>query len=215
MISESPPYQKVVQRLKSDPSALFLDLGCCVGQELRQLAFDGVPTKQLLGADIEPSFFDLGHELFNDRDSFQGQLFRADVLDEEDEELKRWNSKIDFIFVGAFLHLFPLEIQLQVLVRMMKLLKDKKGAMILGRQVGNRTPTAAVRKSRPDPFFQHNVESLRDMWDEAGMLTGTKWSVDGKLLDWVTWQKGKNLGLCGAEFNGETVDLRFWAERIE
>lgn len=214
-MSESPPYPKVVKALKSDPSTLFLDLACCMGQELRQLAFDGVSTSQLIGADIEPSFFDLGFELFNDRTSFQGKFIRADVLDEEDCELKALDGRISFIFVGAFLHLFPREVQLRAVVRMMRLLRDQKGVMILGRQVGNFVPTATFRKSRPEPYFQHNVESLREMWFEAADLTGTKWSVDGRLLDWESWQKGKKLGICGAEFNGETVDLRFWAERIE
>lgn len=200
--------------MKTDPSARFLDLACCLGQEMRQLAFDGIPSSQLIGTDLKPHFFDLGYDLFRDRDSFQGRFFKSNVLDEDDTELRQLEGTIDFIWVGAFLHLFTYDVQLKVLVRMMKLLKPTAGVKILGRQVGSREPGTRQRKSSAEMFFQHDVDSLKKQFNEAAELTGTRWEVDGELLDWEEWQHGQNLGMCGKEFNADTVDLRFWAERL-
>lgn len=66
---------------------------------------------------------------------------------------------------------------------MVKLLRDKKDSMVLGRQVGNVTAREIPdRKNRDQPMFQHNDESFKKMWEEVGVLTGTKWRVDAELL---------------------------------
>lgn len=202
--------------MKADPDARFLDIACCLGQEARQLAYDGVPTRQLLGTDIVPDFFDVGYDLFNDRERFEGRFFRADMLDEGDAELSQLKGCIDVVFIGAFLHLFPYETQLQILVRTIRLLKSKPGVKVLGRQNGSRDPGTRSRKSAKDQlFFQHDVESFEKQFEEAGRLTETRWEIGGEMLDWVEWRHGRDMGICGKEYNADTIDLRFWAERID
>ncbi|CAI7596735.1 unnamed protein product [Penicillium manginii] len=43
-----PLYESILARLKYDHSAIYLDRGCCLGQDLRQLVLDGVPSSQLI-----------------------------------------------------------------------------------------------------------------------------------------------------------------------
>lgn len=201
--------------MKADPEARFLDVACCLGQEARQLAYDGVPSRQLLGTDIVSDFFDIGFEMYKDRGQFEGRFFRADMLDEHDPELEALVGTVDAVFVGAFLHLFPYQVQLKVLLHIVRLLKPNPGVRILGRQNGSREPGERARKSAADElFFQHDVESFKRQLDEVAERTGTRWNVGGEMFDWVEWRHGRDLGVCGKEYNADTIDLRFWAERV-
>lgn len=72
-----PTYPNIVSRLKSGQT--YLDVGCCLGQDLRKLMSDGAPSSQAMyGIDIEPAFFDLGYELFRDKEKMQATFLSAD-----------------------------------------------------------------------------------------------------------------------------------------
>ena len=164
-----PPYSRIVETLRRDSSSLFLDLGCCIAQELRFLASEGVPSTQLLGADLDPSFFDLGYNLFCDRETFKADLMRANILDDlEKSDIGKYEGKISFIFVGAFLHLFSWENQIVALSHIIHLLRPESGVMVLGRQVGNINPGHYTRKSVPDRNFHHDVGTFKELWMQVG-----------------------------------------------
>ena len=76
-----PYYPQILQRFKEDPNLKLLDLGCCFAQELRQLVLDGVPSKRLYGIDVEPKFFELGYDLFLDRNTLRSDFLAENVLD--------------------------------------------------------------------------------------------------------------------------------------
>ncbi|KAI1174680.1 hypothetical protein F4777DRAFT_373174 [Nemania sp. FL0916] len=57
-----------------------LDVGCCVGQVLRKLAFDGVDSARLYGTDLDPQLVELGYELFRDHSTFRGGFIVGDIL---------------------------------------------------------------------------------------------------------------------------------------
>ena len=67
-LSESPSYPDILARLKNDPEAKFLDLGCCFGQDIRKLVYDGAPAPSLYGAELRREFVELGFDCFRDRD---------------------------------------------------------------------------------------------------------------------------------------------------
>lgn len=82
--TEDPRYQQALARLKEPRSkATFLDLGCCVGQVLRQLTFDGADSSRLFGADLEPRFMEMGYELFRDRDTLKSLFITGDILQDD------------------------------------------------------------------------------------------------------------------------------------
>lgn len=120
----------------------FLDLGCCLGQELRVLLIAGVPVENLTGLELKRDFVDLGFELFRDRERLEGRFVVGDFFDEELE------GKFDMIHAGYFFSLFSREEQVQILGRAVGLLKRKKGRVLFGQQVGgvergvNRHPRA-------------------------------------------------------------------------
>ncbi|KAF4611358.1 hypothetical protein G7Y89_g15655 [Cudoniella acicularis] len=177
-ISLSPDYPAVLQRLKSGKEN-FLDLGCCVGQELRKVAHDGAVQENLYGSDLRAEFFEMGYRIFLDRDTLKSKFIEADITD-ANSALSGLDGKIDIIYAGSFLHLFNYEGQIEVCKRLVKLLREKKDSLILGRQVGNTDAGEYVQMTNESGImYRHNAESFKKMWDEVGEETGNQ--VEGGL----------------------------------
>lgn len=168
-----PQYPQILQRIKSGDH--LLDLGCCFGQEIRKLIFDGAPQENLHGTDLRQEFFDLGYDLFRDRDTCKTEFFASNVF-QPDEQRDKLNGTISVIYAGAFFHLFDRPEQIAVAKRVVQLLKPEPGTMVLGRQVGNVEPARYEHRTNSGHhMFRHNAESWQQMWDEVGEETGSKW----------------------------------------
>lgn len=124
-------------------------MGCCFGQEIRRLAADGAPSENLYGSDLRPEFFELGYEFFRDRDTLKSKFIAADIFD-PNSALKELDGKIDILYAGSFLHLFGYEQQLEVSIRIAKLLKEKPGSLLVGRQVGNVEAGEKPHRTNPE-----------------------------------------------------------------
>ncbi|KAJ9193116.1 hypothetical protein DTO021D3_3854 [Paecilomyces variotii] len=195
--NQVPAYSKILEILKPNPNApedqaLFLDLACCFGQDIRKLVRDGVPASAVYGTDIKREFLELGFELFKDKDKFpdpERQFFVADIFDADlPENASIWNemmSKFTIVQIANFLHLFNYERQLQICCVITRLMATKPGAMVIGRQVGSTNPREVSRafsapelKRNSGTRYWHSPETFRQMWVEVGEKTGTKWDVD-------------------------------------
>lgn len=90
-----------------------MDIGCCFGQDLRQLVFDGVPSEHLIGLDIAKPLIELGYHLFLDRQTSKSQFKVADVFQGHIQtgwaDLQK--RGIDVLHYSAFFHLLPLDKQ--------------------------------------------------------------------------------------------------------
>ncbi|KAI1473634.1 hypothetical protein F4774DRAFT_415635 [Daldinia eschscholtzii] len=180
-----PSYKIALNRLLAPKSdATFLDVGCCVGQVLRQLAFDGVDSSRLYGTDLEPRFLDAGYDLFKDQNKLKATFVAGDMLShsgqngEDDGKLKVLYGKMNIIHATSFFHLFTWEDQVRAASKMVKFLNaDDPDVMIFGRQVGTTTPgdREGARKSKR---FLHNATSWQELWDEVGKETGTAWRTE-------------------------------------
>jgi len=181
VLVRSPNYPLILERLKSG-NENFLDLGCCFGQELRKLIADGAHSENLYGSDLRPEFFDLGYKLFRDKESLNSTFIAADIFDES-SALSSLDGNIDIIYAGSFLHLFGYEEQIKVCKRIVKLLRDKEGSLLLGRQVGDVVAGETVHNTNKSlNMFRHNSESFKKMWEEVGEATGTKWRVESEMM---------------------------------
>lgn len=72
-ISTLPQYEQVLSRTKQGEK--LLDLGCCMGQDIRKLVFDGAPAENVSATELEPEFIDLGFELFRDKERLERTTF--------------------------------------------------------------------------------------------------------------------------------------------
>jgi SAM-dependent methyltransferase len=107
-------YAEVLASLRSSKDATLLDLGCCIGQDLRKLAFDGVPGDQLVGYDIEPGFFQVGYEAFQDKRHFQAGFVAGDFLASKGETSEEHRQdQYRFVHAAYFFHLWSWKKQVE------------------------------------------------------------------------------------------------------
>lgn len=180
-----PAYQRILGRLKDGAS--IIDCGCCFSTDLRQLALDGAPTDNMYGFDVHKGLIDVGYDLFQDRDTFKGDLFRHDFLDKEDHALDHCRQKMDIILAAKFVHIWDHEHQIDRTIDLIKLLKPEPGVMFMGTQNGF-PGTLDVPLTKPPPGFQstfrlQDEESMRGLWKVVEERTGTKWELEVKLID--------------------------------
>ncbi|KAK8135079.1 hypothetical protein PG984_007091 [Apiospora sp. TS-2023a] len=178
---EDPRYQTALARLRAPGSTeTFLDVGCCLGPVVRQLASEGVPGDRLYGTDLQVGLLDLGYELFEDRGWSRVTYVEGDMLNENDGRLDVLRGKIDIIYASAFFHLFEREGQLKAAKRMLGFLRpDNLDAMIFGQNQGPKID--GWEKYVLDPGAWANL------WEEVGQATGTKWRTEMEVESTHAW----------------------------
>jgi SAM-dependent methyltransferase len=179
-ISNHPLYPQILSSLKNRTHT-FLDAGCCFGQELRKLAFDGASVETLYGIDLESDFIDLGFDLFQDRQKMAKATFIAGDLLDPSQQWPELLGKIDFIFANSLLHLFSRADQVKVACKLASFSKARPGSLIIGRQMGSAVPGEFRALSEGATYFRHSPQSLNDFWQEVGQLTGTSWKTQAHL----------------------------------
>lgn len=162
----------MLSRLRSSSSnTQFLDLGTCLGQDLRKLLFDGAPLQSLYGLDIFPEYERMGHELFRDADTFQNRFIAADILGETvDSKLAKTDGTWDVISINMFLHIFDWDTQVRTCRRILKLLSKKPGSMVIGVQTGSIEAGEHVLKppyveeGERKTVYRQSMETFTEMW---------------------------------------------------
>jgi hypothetical protein len=198
---------------QSTNDLLDLDLGCCVGQDIRKLVFDGAPSENTYGSDLEKNFMDIGYELFLDKPTLKTTFIAADIFN-EDSDLERIAGDIDIIHAASFLHLFDEEGQHKACERIVKLLKSEPGSLFIGRQIGNRESGVHVGSmDSSKKRYRHNAASFEKMWKMVGEKTGTKWKANAYLEDQDLHAIAEKLGLESATIPPGSKWLSFAVRR--
>lgn len=136
---------------------------------MRALAAAGAPSENLYATDLRGTFWELGYELFKDRERLQSRFIEADALADDAGGLGELDGKIDIIMAGSFLHLFNYAGQFKACERIVRLLRPVKGSMLLGRQVGCVVAgETAPWMSHRENIYRHNEESFKSMWEQGG-----------------------------------------------
>ncbi|KAJ6168339.1 hypothetical protein N7497_001182 [Penicillium chrysogenum] len=198
-IPQSPLYPEVLDRLRSGQK--LLDVGCAVGQELRQLVFDGVPSENLYASDLRQDFYDIGYDLFNDHDHLKAQFIVADIFDDNSDLVKNLTNKIDIVNAASFFHLFDWDLQLLVAKRLVGLLQDKPGSLLIGRQID---------KEAAGKHYRHDPATWKKFWEQVGAETGTKWEVETRMEKWA----GADKMMKDYHEGMDTFKLRFSVRRL-
>ncbi|TGJ78420.1 hypothetical protein E0Z10_g10344 [Xylaria hypoxylon] len=211
------------------PEPLFLDCGCCLGQELRKLAVDGAPPHRLWASDIEPRFIELGFELFRDWDKLPRDHFLCpgnvlvDTKDPSEDQLTILNDKVTILNISAVFHLFDLDDHKRVANRCLRLLRKDTNApvLILGAHAGS--PKPERRQYRPGTegercIFSHNEESWEALWREVCEQPQWKDKVAALEVKAKMFGRVRNedpdadevITLCDPGVTSETSEARPW-----
>ncbi|CAK3916140.1 Hypothetical predicted protein [Lecanosticta acicola] len=186
-----PQYEPILNRVRAGAS--ILDCACMVAPDLRKLAYDGAPTGEMYGFDVESEFFDIGFDLYKDRATWRGKFFPADALRPfQETELGTLVGKLDIVWCAKFIHIFDREGQIEMMVKLVSLLKPEKGSLFVGSQNGfpggMTVPVADDQKfvGMSGEIFLGDTGDMEEMWAEVARRTGTQWELEATFLDMRT-----------------------------
>jgi len=186
-IAKSPAYGTIVQTLKD--GGTYLDIGCFIGADMRQLAFDGAPSDRMAGVDIV-SHWDIGVEMYRDQEMFKAMFVEADILNCDGvAELDALKRGVDVINVSAVLHQWDWKAQVEAAGKITAF--SKVGTLVVGYQIGNISGNEEESSATGHRQQRHNPESFAKMWDVVGEQTATKWESKAWLRSWehVGWDE--------------------------
>lgn len=201
-ISRHPSYQQFLKIVKERLEAIYTDIGCCFGNDIRKTVSDGYPIQQTIATDLCPEFWDLGHKLFKSTpESFParfipGDIFELKILAKQPlvsgPELSKLQSfaelsgRVSAIHASSLFHLFDEQQQFELAKIMAALLSSAPGSMIFGSHGGN--PTKGVRNetvgNRTMSMFCHSPESWKALWN-GGVFPEGVVNVDAFLKETV------------------------------
>ena len=167
---EHPQYSRALDRLLKDRSQTLIDLGTCLGQDIRKLIYDGVSPSQLCGVDKYSQFFDVGNALFGDKDNTEAIFKTGDLLADEDPLWSDTTHQWDIVISCQLLHAFDLRTQERVVRRMLSLAKGT-GSWLFGVLAGDldahEVPVLPplVPEGCKVTRYIHNVETLRNLFE--------------------------------------------------
>ncbi|CAF3318992.1 unnamed protein product [Rotaria socialis] len=175
-IQRSSIYKEILEKSKQE-NAKIIDFGCCLGQDVRQLIYDGVSLDQIRGYDLDPFFIEQGYELFRD-DILMNEKKVFGVGDIFDDKFLETIEPADYVHVGSFIHLFDAETQRNVCQRLTRIAKYA----ITGRQVGASVPAEHQKLSGSigSKMMRHSPESFASMWND---VTSGEWQVESATLE--------------------------------
>ncbi|KAI0322178.1 hypothetical protein OF83DRAFT_20012 [Amylostereum chailletii] len=205
-ISRLFPYDDLLKLGAEREGAIFLEIGCCFGNDLRKAIADGYPKENVVATDLHQAFWDLGHELFKTTsETFPVPFIAGDAFDTTHLEITQPFTKtlppttprpalttltslnplrghVSAIYTSSFFHLFDEEGQFHLARAMAGLLSPEPGSMIFGQHSG--LPEKGFRPSSMTgkPVFCHGIDSWRELWDGEIFQKGSV-RVESRLED--------------------------------
>jgi SAM-dependent methyltransferase len=185
-----------------------MDVGTFVGHDLRRLAYDGAPSDKLYGVDIV-SHWDVGYDLFRDREHFQGHFIEADILSDASPELVALKCQADIIVVSQLLHQWTWDNQVKAAQALVAF--TKPGSLIVGNQIGNSEAQEVIFKAPAVAVWRQNAESFAKMFDMVSRVTGTHWETQAWMRSFpdMGWDVSDGAwmepGVCLIEFVARRV----------
>jgi SAM-dependent methyltransferase len=179
-IQNHPKYREVLARLNRGHT--LLDLGCGFGQDIRKLIVDGVNPGTIVGVDIEEGLIACGYEYFQDGDTLSTPFLVGDVLDPDSEVAIAAEGTFNLIWASSFYQFWGWEEQLRASIQTARLLKQRRGSMVFGFQLGSSPATEVQRtlsngRTRHTTEFRHDGDSFRRLWEQVKEALGIDFDV--------------------------------------
>ncbi|KAI0735567.1 hypothetical protein C8Q76DRAFT_286944 [Earliella scabrosa] len=198
-LARLPGYQQLLSLGKERKGAIFLDIGCCFGNDIRKAVADGFPMEGAIGSDLHGDFWALGHKLFRSTPAtFPVPFVAGDAFDPAHlaivppfyappetpvpqlntlTSLNPMRGHVSAIHASSFFHLFDEEKQLQLAQALAGLLSPSPGSMIIGSHGGWSEKGYRADPTRPNALvyrlFCHCPESWVELWDGQVFKKGT------------------------------------------
>jgi len=189
-------YKRALEAGRNSDS-IFLDIGCCMGTDVRKLVQDGYPAHHVFGCDIRPEFIRAGYDLYQDENDCRIRFFSSDVFDvpvnaasvkvdvplPSVSNLSDLTNRVTHIYAGALFHLFDEATQYAIAVRMATLIRRGTGAIIFGRHQGL-DPAGMIDDVMDRVRYGHSPESWKRMWHRVFVeMEGAKFAEERLRVD--------------------------------
>ncbi|TFY60412.1 hypothetical protein EVG20_g7423 [Dentipellis fragilis] len=205
-VTELEGYNKLLKLARERRGAIFVDIGCCFGNVARKAVLDGFPVENIVASDLNPEFWEFGHELFKTTlETFPvpfiaGDIFNPNHLDlaplltqsptEPRPDLSSLTSlnplrgHVSAIHAADFFHLFTEEKQVELARKFAGLLSPEPGSIIFGNQLAL-TEKGWLEENASGSgwkLFCHCPDSWKELWDGIVFPKGTV-KVEASLFD--------------------------------
>ncbi|KAG8630059.1 hypothetical protein KVT40_001678 [Elsinoe batatas] len=159
-----------------------VDVGCCMGTDMRKLIQDGFPAQNVTGIDCQPKFFDIGLELYNHtQKDLKVHLIGADVLASDFfDRHQGLKGTFDIVHSANVIHLFDRKQQIRFLSALAFLVKP--GGLVWGRQVGEDENSPTWGKKIAGKGERFTPAEFRTMWIEATGWSLASWDYCSRLV---------------------------------
>ncbi|KAH9843541.1 uncharacterized protein C8Q71DRAFT_728886 [Rhodofomes roseus] len=208
-ISRQPVYDQFIKLGKERPGAIFLEMACCFGADVRKAVADGYPVENCVATDLQPEFWELGHKLFKDSlTEFPVPFLAGDAFDQsfltpspiqavvssspttpptlsDLKSLTPLAGHVSAIHATNFFHLFDEGKQLTLARALAGLLDPRPGSVIFGWHMGRPEKGDLTWPAPPGSgkdgwsLFCHCAESWREMWEHE-VFKGIPVKVDAR-----------------------------------
>ncbi|KAI0336234.1 hypothetical protein GY45DRAFT_591939 [Cubamyces sp. BRFM 1775] len=211
-------YDQLLKLGKERKDAIFLDMGCCFGNDIRYAAKGGFPMSQIVATDLHAEYWGLGHKLFRStQESFPVKFIPGDVFapshvavappiyappPESVPDLSGLTSlnplrgHISAIHASAFFHLFDEAKQEHVARALAGLLSAEPGSIIFGTHgsapdKGAKSFSFGMNDEHSHTMFCHSPKSWKELWDGQVFKKGSV-SVETRLIEVAGLNQGQN-----------------------
>ncbi|KAG2140080.1 hypothetical protein DEU56DRAFT_292200 [Suillus clintonianus] len=186
-LSKLHVYDHILKR--GAEGAILLDIGSCLGADVRKAVEDGFPAHNIIASDIKEAFSELGRKLFK-ASSEPGCFIPGDVFDpaflsisrpassvpegampdiQTLQSLNDLRGRVGVIHASKLFHLFDEEKQLQLARALGGLLSCEPGSIICGTHAIALTSEKGIVRHTvlgvDITYFCHSPESWDCLWD--------------------------------------------------
>lgn len=163
---------------------------------------DGAPSENIMGSELHGEFVELGYDLFRDHDKLKSKFVVGDFFKLTGRGFH--GERFDIIYQSAFLHLFNLQDQTDLIIKVVTELLKGPGSMFVGRQIGAINATEYQSKAlRTVACYWHNEETWQRMVNTVASKIGKKFESKfelGERLPRSEYDFGRedvvNFGFC-------------------
>ncbi|KZV67600.1 hypothetical protein PENSPDRAFT_635454 [Peniophora sp. CONT] len=178
-------YSRAIELGKADPSAILLDIGCCMGTDVRKAAYDGYPASQIVGCELQSEFIRLGKKLYADEENTPIRFIQGDVLTlklpssvqsvvpsstpvREVAALDDLLGRVAVLYTGALFHLFDESTQHALALRLALLARQDKPTLIFGRHQGQ-AQAGPIKDNFAQALdrYAHSSETWVALWKQV------------------------------------------------
>ncbi|KAI0034151.1 hypothetical protein K488DRAFT_84243 [Vararia minispora EC-137] len=178
-------YEQFLHLGATRQGAIFIDIGCCFGTDVRKAIADGYPPENVVAADLQKGEYN-GTQ--STPETFPVPFVQGDAFDPATlaivppvdgshplltphpdlkplTSLNPLHGRVSAIHAASLFHLFSQEKQIHLARAMAGLLSPESGSMIFGEQVSQPvTGEYFLGKIGEDPMFCQSPESWEQMW---------------------------------------------------